>query len=413
MSSDPAVATAETRRRAASAVPQHGLLRAIITWAIIAAFLAAAAISSVGAVNQNVYGAGNFVREYLAALAAHDAGAALSLPGVDVTGASSGARRQPTVSQSPTASAPPTASALPTGASRVLLRNSMTSDIRNIEVVGEAETPSGTTAVTVDYVLDEQQQRSTFELEQTAPRYGIFRSWRFASSPLAAVSLTVLHESVFHVSVYDVSVHNADDSSDGAADDSVSGANVSNTKAARAKGLQLDIRSSEPDQPDPFVSRADYLVFTPGAYTFSHTSRLLKAKPVTATVTEPLAMTDVEVNTQANAEFIKSVQTELNSYLDDCASQEVLLPSGCPFGQFIENRLRGLPTWSIAKYPKVTLTATETAWDMPETKGTARLRGEVLSLFDGSISDLDEKVPFSVALTASIRSDGSLDIRVR
>lgn len=347
MTTDPAV----TRRR---------LFGPIAIWTIVAALLIVAAVSSVGAVNQNVYAAGNFVREYLNALTEPNAQEALALPGVQITDSEL------------------SAAGLPADASRVLLRNSMSSDIRNIEIVADVETLPDLHEVTVDYRLTGKQQRSVFLVEKTEPHFGLFQSWRFARSPLAAIDLTVLHESRFDVN-----------------------------------GLKLDVRSSNPDQPDPFKAHASYLVFSPGTYDFSHESRLLTGKPVTATVTEPLSTSAVEVVAEANEKFVAAVQGEVDSYLDECSSQEVLFPSECPFGRFIENRLLGLPEWSITEYPGVSLAPTDTNWEMPETDGIAHLAGEVQSLFDGSESELDEDVPFSIALTASIRSDGTLDIRVK
>lgn len=340
----------------------RGLVRPAVTWSIVAVLLAVAAVAAIGGLNNTVYSAGSTVRQYLAALARHDAAAALQIPGVDVSEASPGGAH----------SAPEG-----TDASGVLLRDGMTSDIRDIEIISDLPTEAGVREVTAGYELAGKAHRSTFTLAPGEARFGVFHSWRFAESPVAVVSLAVLHETVVDVN-----------------------------------GLAIDIRSSHAGQTG-FGARGDFLVFAPGAYTFSHESRLLTAEPVTAVVTEPGQSAAVEVDAAANDVFVSSVQKELDSYLDDCASQQVLLPAGCPFGQFIENRLLGLPKWSIKSYPPVSLSPTDTGWEMSETEGSAHLAGEVQSLFDGTISELDEKVPFTVALTASIRPDGSLDIRLQ
>ena len=92
------------------------------------------------------------------------------------------------------------------------------------------------------------------------------------------------------------------------------------------------------------------------------------------------------------------MQEKVDAYLDECATQEVLFPTGCPFGQPIENRVVSTPEWSIADYPDIRIEAGgefET-WVVPTTSGTAHLVVEVQSLFDGSVSTFDEDVPFDV-----------------
>lgn len=338
-----------------------GLLVPLLVWTMVAVLLALAAAAAVGSVNRTVYGAADFVHEYLNALNRHDADAALAFPGVDL---------------SPTEAA---AAGLPADAARVLLRSSMTANIEEIEVVGDEVSADGTHLVTMSYRLDSSQnlRTSSYRVEATEPRLGLFNTWTFTTSPLAAVNLTVLHENIFEVN-----------------------------------GLLLDTRTTHPEQPAGFLSAADYLVFSPGHYTFSHESRLLSAAPVSTVVTEPGSTTEVEVDAAANDEFVNAVQAEVNEYLDACAKQEVLQPAGCPFGHFIENRLIGLPSWSISTYPPVSLTPGEHRWEMDATGGQAHLRGEVLSLFDGTVSELDATIDFTISLTASIRPDGSLDIRV-
>jgi len=161
-----------------------------------------------------------------------------------------------------------------------------------------------------------------------------------------------------------------------------------------------------------FSNQAAYLAFAPARYTITHESALLSAAPQSIPVTQSGA-TDVSVDAEPNASFVGQVQSELNSFLDTCATQTVLQPSDCPFGIEINDRVTSVPTWSIAEYPTVMLAAGDTAFDMPTTAGRAHITVAVQSLFDGDLSTRDEDVPFVVAIQVVIGADGSLAIQLR
>jgi hypothetical protein len=100
----------------------------------------------------------------------------------------------------------------------------------------------------------------------------------------------------------------------------------------------------------------------------------------------------------------------LNAYLDACAQQHVLLPTGCPFGQSIGNRIVSTPTWSIVAYPAVSIapTAKPREWLMPSSTGASHLLVRVKSLFDGSVSTFDENVSFTVSVRLSLLPDDTI-----
>ena len=124
-------------------------------------------------------------------------------------------------------------------------------------------------------------------------------------------------------------------------------------------------------------------------------------------------VTDVTVDAQPNAQFIGQVQTELDRFLDDCTTQQVLQPSNCPFGIEINDRVRDAPIWSIAEYPPVTLAAGDSTFEMPDTEGQAHIVVEVQSLFDGDVDMRDEDVAFAVAISVTVNPDGSLALQLR
>jgi len=107
------------------------------------------------------------------------------------------------------------------------------------------------------------------------------------------------------------------------------------------------------------------------------------------------------------------VQLKVDEYLTACTDQHVLQPAGCPFGIEVDDRVTGEPQWSILTAPQVTLTASETSFDMPPTEGVAHISVEVQDLFDGHFYTIEEDRPFTLALAATINPDGSIAIQLK
>lgn len=316
--------------------------RALISWSVAFALLFAAFGITVASLAGTIYSAGGFVRSYLDAVGRHDTTTALHLPGV--------------------AAAPDAATDLLTASAIDEL-----SDIRLIaDYVGSDEVHT----VSYEYTLGGKVEQSNYRVQQTGAFLGMFPTWRFESSPLATIAVSVLHDARF-----------------------------------RGEGIPLTIGELPPESPG-------YVVFTPGLYTFDHESAYLTADPITAPVTEPGGVTAVQLDVQANDELVSQVDKELRAYLDACATQEVLQPTGCPFGKTFENRLDSTPKWSMSTYPSVEIIpGTETGtWLMPSSESDAHLTVDVRSLFDGSITKFDEDVPFTVAYAITIGTDDSLTI---
>jgi type II secretory pathway pseudopilin PulG len=340
-------------------VGQRSLARVLVAVVVVAVLLAGALFAAIGSLNRDMYSASGFVRQYLEALARHDTTSALALAGV-----------RPTDAQLQAAS-------LPQNLPETLLRASVLGSLTDIELAGDRETKPGLHTVKYSFTLNGKPSAMEFRVQGAGTFAGVFNSWRFSASPLAVLQVTVMHASEFTVN-----------------------------------GLTLDARAhAAAAAPATFSNQAAYLAFAPTAYTFGHESALLTAPKTTVPVVASGA-TDVTVDAEPNASFVGQVQTELNKFLDECATQQVLQPSNCPFGMDIDDRVKGLPTWSIAEYPPVTLAAGESTFDMPDTTGQAHIVVVVQSLFDGEVSTRDENVPFSVGLSVTINPDGSLRIQL-
>jgi hypothetical protein len=252
--------------------------------------------------------------------------------------------------------------------SRELLAAPAMSDLTAIHHVASTSEPDGVTRVTYSYTAGGVAGQTTFDVERRGTLLGLFPTWSFSTSPLSVIQLSVLHDREF-----------------------------------TANGVTLT--ASEQDKPTP------YLVFTPGTYVFAHDSQFLHADPAPITVTRPTGTVTAALAIQPNQAFVDAVQSQLDDYLDDtCVPQQVLLPTGCPFGQQIDNRTVSEPEWAMIDYPAVTLQPgpQPESWLMPSTSGTAHLTVDVQSLFDGTISTFDEDVPFFASYLVTFLPDGQL-----
>jgi hypothetical protein len=334
--------------------------RAILIWSGFAILLVLALIAAIGALQRTFYSAGGFVSSYVSALARHDLVAAMGMPGADPTAA--------TLSEE----------GLPSKPSRELLRTDVLPRLQNIRVVSDDELGTGENLVEVRADADGRPVSALFSVRQTGAVFGFLPTWRFDHTPLAVAHVTVEHANTFTVA-----------------------------------GHTLDPRASAPQPADAFTVNADYLVFAPAVYELAHTSRYLEARPVELSALSPGKLADVKVVATPNAAFVSEVSRQLHTYLDGCAKQQVLQPAGCPFGVTVDDRVQGLPTWSMVHYPPVAITAGKASWTMAASAGAAHLSVVVQSLFDGTIQHRESDEPFKVSISAiTIHDDGALDITV-
>ena len=343
------------------------MLRAVLAIVVVAGLLAAGLAGTISALNRTVYSAGGFVEQYLDALARGDTVGVLALGGVMPS----------TADLAAWGLTDEVAKDLP----ETLLRASVLGGLDNIELASATDTlatDDGTAQTVVfDFDLNGTASSMVFTVERAGTFGGVFNAWAFSTSPLAVLQVSVLHERSFTVN-----------------------------------GLTLDTRAhSAADAPATFSTSAAYLAFAPNRYTFEHESAMLTAEKATvrATVAGPTA---VEVNALPNEAMVGQVQSELNKFLDDCATQTVLQPTSCPWGITIDDRIESTPAWSITAYPTVALTPGELSFEMGATPGQAHIVVDVQSLFDGDVSTRDEDVPFTMGLSVVVQPSGALAIQL-
>lgn len=241
-------------------------------------------------------------------------------------------------------------------ASKELLEPAAMAGVDDVELISSVEGEDGIHTVTYSYSADGVPGESSFNVRSNGAAFGLFPQWEFSTTPLGVIQFGVI------------------------------GGN-SVTVGGR------DIIMSNPEVRDPLV------VFTPGTYRFTHDSTFLTADELVVTATEPGENIDAAIILRANDHMIETVQTTVDAMLTECTTQTVLQPTGCPFGRPVVNRIVGDPAWSIAQFPAVELRPGETpaSWWMPATKAVAHISVDIRSIFDGTISTLDEDVPFEAS----------------
>lgn len=220
------------------------------------------------------------------------------------------------------------------------------------QVTGES-TEGDEQHVAVSFAGADTEAHATLYVERIGTRFGLFPEWGFSRSPITALSVTASGDTRFTVGA-----------------------------------LPLEVADADPVR---------FAALTPGFYSFTHESPYLTSEEVVVAATGGAASVDVHVT--PNAAFIAAAQQALAAKLGECTAQAVLFPTGCPFGFAITNRVASDPQWSIDPLPEPELVTGKEigSWAFREVTGVAVLRVEVQSLFDGSVSSLEQEVPFSTA----------------
>jgi hypothetical protein len=250
----------------------------------------------------------------------------------------------------------------PANARGDLLLDGVLGGFDGIRLLSDVES-EGEHTVRYAYTIDGTEQISQFTVERAGTRFGLFPMWRFSVSPVATLAVTVDHDARF-----------------------------------TANGVE--------------ATSGDYAVLVPARVILGHDTEWLEALDTTVAVTEVGATTDALVEVAPKEGFAPAATAAIASYLDTCATQTVLQPTGCPFGTTIANRLKGSPAWSLVAYPEAQLNTTDTpgTWETQRATGTAHIIADVVSLFDGTTSRLDEDVEFAGTYLIVVGLDDSLSV---
>ena len=347
----PVPGRAERRRR-------RGVAGDLAALGLVGLLLAGALFAAGAVAYDKLYSPSAFVLRYLDLLAQGRAVEALDVPGVrvdllDLDDAG-----------------------LPDEATDALLRQAALAPLSDVQVI-DTEDADGVTAVTVEYIAGTHLGTTTFVVERDGS-IGVAPTWRFTTSPLAVIDLTVRGAMQFTVNGFEI-----------------------DKRQVLAEGVNADPLDSVP-----------MLVFSPGLYSISVDTPLSASPGVAVLSDKPRAQIPVQVQTQATDKFVDVVQEKVEAFLADCATQRVLQPTGCPFGFTVRNRITQAPVWSITEQPVVTLEPDEADWRIRRTQAVAHIEVDIQSIFDGSVRHVDEDVPFFLDGEITVLPDGSASIRV-
>jgi hypothetical protein len=308
-------------------------MRRVLPWIVAFVLAIATGGGTIVALNATVFGPGDFVRVYLDALARGDAESALGLPGVDGAGGDD-----------------------------LLLDDDVLTGLTGIRQLSDDALGDGRHRVVFEWTAPAGSGTTVFEVERVGTRLGLFPEWGFSVSPVARLTLDVLHDQRFS-----------------------------------ANGVEEDTGRDE-------AGAVEYAVLVPGSYVLGHDTLYLQADDVTVLADEVGAVLDATLDVQAGPAFASALDEEVRDHLTECTTQKVLFPTGCPFGQTITNRVVSDPLWTMVAFPEFEIVpGTEFGtWRAGPASGTAHLVVEVKSLFDGTVSTFDEDVIFEVTYIGRI-----------
>lgn len=217
-------------------------------------------------------------------------------------------------------------------------------DIRLLSDVAVPGTDGSEHVVRFAYAVGGEEEITEFQVRGAGTAFGLFSTWAFSVPPLARIDASVAGDSRF-----------------------------------TANGVEA-------------ATGSPLLVLAPGAYDIDRDTELLDTSGVTVAVTTIGDTEEVAVFATPTSAFTTAATDAVAAYLDACAAQRVLMPTGCPFGATEANRVDGVPDWTVEEYPAVALAPADTSatWRATGSGGLVGLQMTVRSLFDGSTRRVDD-----------------------
>lgn len=221
----------------------------------------------------------------------------------------------------------------------------------------------GTVTIVAEYGVVTDAALVTFRLKPAPPTIALVPTWAFVSPPVATLSVAADEHDRFAV----------------------------NDRAVVAAG------AGEP---------VTVTAFVPARVTVRLDDALLRAEPVT--VRAGTGASDSIVLAVAPAERLeRTVRREVERLLLTCTDQQVLQPTGCPFGIDIIDRVTAPPLWRLNGALVLVIEPGDNpgVWHV-RGEGSAQLTVSVQNLFDGVITERDEPVGFIVRGEVVLDPDG-------
>jgi len=227
--------------------------------------------------------------------------------------------------------------------------------LTNPRIIATGSLATGEIVVQAAYELAGEERTTVFVLDQADPVLGFFTSWTFNRAPTARLDLVVVGDNRI----------------------------VINGRELNTPRLGVPPRTT---------------VLVPALYEASLSTEWVEAPTVVEPVTEIGSSTTLRLTPAPTVRLVDATSEAVEDFLDDCVLQGVLQPASCPFGITISDRVIGTPVWTILDYPDVRLTlgGDRASWSMVARRGVAEVRVQVQSLFDGTVSETTEVIPFDL-----------------
>jgi hypothetical protein len=347
--------------------PRTRLRRDLMLLALVGVLLAAAIWAGFSSLYRQFWGPSAFVERYIGMLADGEAAEALAVPGVTLE------------------SADLEAAGLPATSSDALLRSAaLGPDLTDVEITRE-RVVDDLVEVTATYRADGVHGESVFRVERLGTE-GLVPRWGFETSPLAAIEVAVRGSMQFSVNGFDLDKR------------------------------QVSPAGAEADPLEP----VSLLVFSPGLYDVDVDTATAQAPATKVLADAALHSVPLDIQAEPTQAFTDVVEQKVSGFLADCAKQQVLQPTGCPFGITADDPLvsqkrllpESLPTWSIVDEPPVEIVPDGAYWAISPARGVAHLEAAAVWLSNGVSDPIVADIPFSIDGTIEILPDGTASILV-
>lgn len=232
-----------------------------------------------------------------------------------------------------------------------------------VRVIERVDLADGTARVVAEYGSDEDALTAQFILTRGPAHLGVIPTWQFVTPPVTSVAVGV-------------------DEHD--------------------RLLINDVLVQTPEA----GASAELSVFVPSRLTARLTEAHVRAASERIRVdgSSPAALL---LEAQPTAELERVVERDVEEFLLECTDQRVLLPTGCPFGRTVTDRVIDEPQWQLVSSPSIEIVSGSTPgrWSVV---GDAELRvtAQVQRLRDGRLSDLDETVVAAIRGEVVLTAEG-------
>lgn len=233
------------------------------------------------------------------------------------------------------------------------------STLKDVQIDVIEKDPNGNKAtVRASYTIDGKSEHTDFRLHQAGTHWGVFDRWDIESGELPTLKVKIA---------------------------GVEAATVNNRKVAVDQG------------------EASFPVFYPGVYTVAYDSAVYTTSKSVQQVLTADASSQADIALEPSEKALESVQTQVRSYVDKCAAQNTLYPSGCPFEYSFGGRVDGAVKWSVIEYPQPKVTAeSDKMWKLSPAEGKVKISFEQLDLYTGTHKEITKEIPFTLKGVAEV-----------